>query len=227
MASKLKLTHYPLLSVLDSQQSNPNIRQKVAFDLRRESRSPTAGQIQAFAELKQVWSDLVPKFRILCLSELNDVTSMWQHYADSYRGAVIEFECIDELESAFLIARPVIYQDSPPGIADKKVWARCMLGRTDQTYRDLFTEHLYVKTSPWSYEREWRIVSFALPDESGLFSDYSFHPRELSRIYLGKRCSEEDQKEILCLLAYGLEHVSAYRARLDGPKTKFGFQRIR
>ena len=37
---------------------------------------------------------MVPTFRILCLSELHDVTPMWQHYADAYRGVVLEFEAL-------------------------------------------------------------------------------------------------------------------------------------
>lgn len=214
-----------LLSILKS-QSNPDVRRQIVEELRRESSAPTAGQLQAFAALKQMWREIVPTFRILCLSELKDVTSMWLHYANSYQGAVLEFECVDQLDGAFLVARPVSYQDTPPAIADKQVWARCMLGRGEKTYYDLFTEYQYVKTTAWSYEREWRIVSLARPGESGLFADYEFYPRELTGIYLGMCCSEEDQTDILSLLTHGLEHVLAYRARAEGVEAKFTFQRV-
>lgn len=72
------------------------------------------------AELKEKWREIVPRFRILCLSELNDVTSMWNHYADEYRGVVLEFEAVDQLDSVFLVARLVTYQDVPPAIEIKK-----------------------------------------------------------------------------------------------------------
>jgi len=146
------------LNVLN-RQHNPHLRQKIVEELRRDSSAPTAGALQAFAALKQRWREFVPTLRILCLSELKDVTSMWLHYADSYRGAVLEFECVDQLDSASLVARPMIYQDTLPAIASKQVWARCMLGRAEKTYHDLFTEYQYVKTTAWSYEREWRIVT--------------------------------------------------------------------
>ena len=215
-----------ILSLL-KRQSSPDVRRQIVEKLRHESSATAAGQMQDFAELNQRWRDFLPTFRILCLSELNDVTSMWLHYADSYQGAVLEFECVDELDSPYLVARPVIYQDTPPAITSMQVWARRMLGRGETTYRELFKEYQYIKATAWSYEREWRIVSFARSGESGLFSDYSFNPRELTGIYLGAHCSMEDQAGILSLLTHGFEHVSAYRACVGGAKAKFTFQRIR
>ena len=215
-----------LLRTLNS-LPDPSMRQRVVAGLRRDPGVTTAGQIEAFAELKQTWRDLVPMFRVLCLSELKDVTSMWHHYADSYRGAVLEFEAVDQLDSVFLVARPVTYQDNPPAIASKQAWARCLLGRGQTTYKDLFTEYQYVKTTAWAYEREWRIVTLERPGESGLFADYPFYPRELTGVYLGVRCSEEDEAGILSLLTHGFEHVSAYRARSNGTGAKFTFHEIR
>jgi hypothetical protein len=215
-----------LLAVLKT-HSNDDLRRKVAENVRQGSSLPTTGQVQAFAALKQVWREIVPTLRILCLSDSKDVMPMWQHYADSYQGAVIEFECLDGLDSAFLAARPVIYQDGPPRIASRQIWARCMLGQTETTYRDLFTEYMYIKTTAWSYEREWRIVTKARPEESGLFTDFPFSPPELTGIYLGERCLDENQADILSLLTHGLGHVSAYRALADVTQSKFTFKRIR
>ena len=213
-----------LFSVLN-QQSDPNVRRRIAESLRREPGATTEGQMDAFAELKQVWRAIVPRFRLLCLSELKDSTSMWLHYADSYRGAALEFEAVDQFDSVFLVARPVTYQDTPPAIASRQAWARCLLGRDKTTYNDFFTEYQYVKTTDWAYEREWRIVT--LSGDSGLFSDLPFSPRELTGVYLGSRSSEEDEKEIIALLHDELQRVSVFRARSDVPSGKFTFDRIR
>ncbi len=43
----------------------------------------------------------------------------------------------------------------------------------------------YTKSPDWSYEKEWRITSFKRRNDTGFFSDYKFHPRELSSIDLG------------------------------------------
>lgn len=107
--------------LMASIKEHPNLRRRVIAGWRRIASVTTQGQIEAMAELKKRWRDLVPRFRILCLSELNDVTSMWNHYADAYRGVVLEFEAVDRLDSVFLIARPVTYQDAPPAIANKEV----------------------------------------------------------------------------------------------------------
>lgn len=52
--------------------------------------------------------------RILCLSESATIPPSWNHYADGYKGVVIEFECIDELDSAWLIAKPINYTNEMP-----------------------------------------------------------------------------------------------------------------
>jgi Protein of unknown function (DUF2971) len=194
-------------------------RRAMAKELRKSV--DTSAQIASLAILKDKWKEMVPTFRVLCLSELNDVTPMWQHYADGYKGVVLEFSVIDELESALLMARPIIYQDTPPSIADVKTWVNCLLAQS--SYWDIFTEYQYVKTNPWSYEREWRIVSGARPGENGLFGDYGFQSREFTGIYFGPKCCEEDRTELVALLTDGLEHVLAYEAFPDTKQAKFVF----
>jgi len=201
--------------------SPPEVRRALIHDLRQEFKAPKIGQIQALEEIKQTWRNTVPTFRVLCLSELNDVTPMWNHYSESYKGAVLEFEAIDKLDSAFLVAHPVIYQDTPPAIADPEEWVQAILGQFD--IKNLFDKNLYVKTTDWSYEKEWRIVSAAKPSESGLFADYEFHPHELTAIYFGPKCPSEQKTDMLKLLDYGLEHVRAYEAIADTQKAIFTF----
>lgn len=203
-----------------------DVRRAMAEELRQSVGVPTAGQVQSLAAVKDMWRNMVPTFRVLCLSELNDVTSMWLHYADAYKGVVLEFSAIDELDSPFLVAQPVIYQDGPTAIADADAWVSWMLGQGTSTYWDLFSEYQYAKTNAWSYEKEWRIVSGARPGETGLFADYPFYARELTGIYFGSRCSTEDRAELLSLLVQGLEHVSAHEASHDDQQARFSFRVI-
>jgi hypothetical protein len=214
-----------LAAMLAALQDKPDLRLRMAASVRSDPGPMTSGQFETFAELKQVWRELVPHFRVLCLSELNDVTSMWHHYADRYRGAVLQFEAVDQLDSVFLLARPVIYQDTPPGIASKTAWVRCLLEIGPVKYEDLIKEYQYVKTTDWAYEQEWRLVTVGGGTE--LFENYGFYPRELVGIYLGAQCSQDDEKEILSLLSHGLDHVLAYSASMTGPERKFTFQRLR
>ena len=187
--------------------ASPELRQKVANGLRDELSVTTSGQVGALSLLKETWAKMVPTFRILCLSEVPDSAPMWAHYTDQHRGVVLEFSAVDELDSAFLTARPVVYQDDAPSIADTKQWVNCILGLGEVNYLDLFAEYQYVKTKGWEYEKEWRIVSSARPGDHELFHDYEFHPDELTGIYFGYRCSEDDRAELMALLTSGLEHT--------------------
>ena len=91
----------------------------------------------------------------------------------------------------------------------------------EKNYRDLFTEYLYVKTCAWSYEKEWRIPAPGRrPDDSELFGDYGFHRRELTAIYFGPNCPDEDRADLLALLTHGLEHVQAHQMSFDIPQAR-------
>lgn len=218
---------HPILSALlrVALRATPEVRRAMAAELRTGIGMPTSGQIESLLALKDMWKEMVPTFRVLCVSELHNVTPMWLHYADEYRGVVLEFSAIDELDSAFLMARPVIYQDSPPAIADVDTWVNAMLGQ-GVSYENLFTKYQYVKTSAWSYEKEWRIVSGKRPGESGLFGDYGYHPHELTGIYFGPKCSTRNREDLLALLAHGLEHVQAQDAVPDSQQARFVFRAI-
>lgn len=65
------------------------------------------GAPAAIQEMKDVWKRMLNERRILCLSESPIITPMWNHYADGYKGIVIEFDCLDVLDSAWLIAKPI------------------------------------------------------------------------------------------------------------------------
>lgn len=201
-------------------------RRMMANELRQRMATSMSEQIQSLIGLKDLWAKMVPTFRVLCLSELNDITPMWFHYADAYKGVVLEFRAVDEVDSAFLVARPVIYQDAAPAVADMNTWVDCLLYHDLARFLRLFFEYQYSKTNAWSYEKEWRIASAARPGETGLFGEYGFHLRELIGIYFGPMCSAEDKTDLCALLSYGLEHVRPHEAVLDIPSGKFTFHVI-
>ena len=178
--------------------------------------------------IKKLWSKSIPEFRILCLSEVCDNLCMWSLYSDSHKGAVIELQCIDELDNKWE-AKPVTYQNSPPILATKQEYIKHV---TEQNLLNVDQWSFYepcvlTKTTDWAYQREWRIVSFSAPEESGYFSDNFFRPREVRSVYLGCEISEEDANDIISLLNYDLAHVMAYRAKKLDHEEKLSFERIK
>ena len=177
---------------------------------------------------KKKWAKFIPEFRILCLSEVCDNLLMWSLYSDSHKGAVIELQCINELDSAWLVAQPVTYQDSPPILATKQEWIKHI---TEQNPLNVHQWEFYepctiTKTKDWEYQKEWRIISFSRPGESGHYSDYGFSPREVRSVYLGCEISDEDANDIISLLQNDFDHVRIYRAKKIELERKLSFDRI-
>ena len=179
--------------------------------------------------MRKQWTEFLPEFRILCLSEVCDNSLMWSLYSDSHKGAVIELQCINEFDSAWLEAQPVTYQDSPPILATKQEWIKHI---TEQNPIDVYQWKFYepctiTKTTDWEYQKEWRIVSFSRLGESGHYSDYRFSPREVRSVYLGCEMSDEDANDIISLLQNEFSHVRIYRAKKNELERKLSFDRIR
>jgi len=204
-----------------SSELNPKVRLMIET-FRKSGRNDLKGKIinslhdlknelimtsPALNELRKMWKDMALTFRILCFSARNNIASMWDRYADKYRGVVLEFSCLKELDSPWLIAEPVQYR---PSFLDKTGWGKLLTLDQGAVTKYIFYESCHTKTPDWLYQEEWRIVSFKRTGESGEYSDYKFNPKELSAVYLGPEIEVEDRDIILALLKQGLSHVNVY-----------------
>ena len=75
-------------------------------------------------DFKHFWRDHLSNMRVLCVSEVVDLTAMWALYADCATGAALQFEALDSPENPFPAAVPVVYTDRPPAITTPQTWAR-------------------------------------------------------------------------------------------------------
>lgn len=173
---------------------------------------PTGDSVE---ELRETWRKLIPDYRILCLTESPSHIAMWYHYACKYQGAVLEFRCIDELDSPWLGAQPVTYMVEKPDVYTADGWARLM---TMKTIADAVSEMMniaaYTKAADWSYEKEWRVSSFKRESDSGHHTDYTFNLKELAAIYLGPLISEPDKEELV-RLSRNYPSVSVIRVSVE------------
>ncbi|MDP9050876.1 MAG: DUF2971 domain-containing protein [Acidobacteriota bacterium] len=143
--------------------------------------------------VRAMWRSWLPQFRILCLTESPVHVAMWYHYAQRYTGAVLEFACRDELDSAWLAARPVTYPAAKPEVYDAEGWASLLTMPQKSALETLFRVSTYTKSPDWNYEKEWRVATFMRLSDCGEFTDYGFDARELSAIYLGPLISSDDK----------------------------------
>ncbi len=179
---------------------------------------------ESMDELRAMWRKFIPDFRILCLAESPSHEAMWCHYASKYTGAVFEFQCIEELDSAWFMAKPVKYPETKPDVYTAEGWAKILIMSHEKAIRAILDVSTYTKSKDWSYENEWRITSFKRPNDAGDFTDYKFHPDELSAIFLGPMITNEDREQ-LCKLAQNYPKASILDAEI-GLDREFKFKKL-
>lgn len=158
------------------------------------------GAPESIKEMKDVWITMLNARRILCLTESATITSMWNHYADGYKGVVIELECIDAIDSPWLIAKPIKYTNEAPLTYSAEGMAELLLLPTEKAADYINNEITFIKTVDWSYEREWRVSSYSQPMNQEHFSDLKFHPLELKSVILGPLFDSKEYEQISLLV---------------------------
>lgn len=146
---------------------------------------------------RNTWRGMKKKYRVLCLSAVRDNILMWSHYADEHKGAVLEFQPKIELATEMLGARLVEYSKEVPVAVTLEQFLLYITGQGPKPHApDAFVKSVYTKSSDWSYENEWRILSKQRDEDQGPFSYRAFHPQELAAIYFGCRTLESCKNRI-------------------------------
>lgn len=207
-----------------AKKANPELMKELvqgALDVAAQQAQNNNGS--SFEEIRKMWRSWIPDFRILCLCASHEKTSMWYHYADKYKGVVLELACSDERDSPWLLAEPVQYPKETPEILTPAGWGRLMTLQTEVTIKKLLHAYTFNKTPDWSYEEEWRITSFKRPQDTGNYTDWIVPPRDFAKVFLGPHMSDSNRLEILSLLTGDLSHVLPLQARIELDR-RFTFQ---
>tara|TARA_Y100000588_G_scaffold267259_1_gene282302 strand:- start:861 stop:1829 length:969 start_codon:yes stop_codon:yes gene_type:complete len=136
----------------------------------------------------------INKARVLCLTDSPENEVMWGTYCDNHYGCVLGFKsnikdsCFNEVKKIKYTNNHIIgnglelllYGDS--AIANKS---------NDIVY--------YTKNEKWSYEDEWRLLTFRFEEKEN-FGDYKFYSEELESITFGIRTTIEDRNKIISVL---------------------------
>jgi len=183
--------------------------------------APDSSNLDVF---RDHWRQQIQEMRILCLCESHEKTSMWYHYADKYRGAVIEFLCTEDVDTPWRIAEPIEYTDENHLVSTSEGWAKLLSMEQEKALKKLFDASVYTKSTDWSYEYEWRIASFKRPHDKGHYSDNPFNGRSIGNLYLGPLI-DEDLKEKLVQLSSRYPRMNIYEANI-GISRKIIFEQI-
>jgi len=161
---------------------------------------PTDESINA---IRSMWHQWLPDLRILTLTENPAHAAMWCHYADKYKGAVLEFRCNENTDSPWFQARRVEYPEERPAVYTAEGWVEMVSLQPKFAVAKILEVATHTKSRDWSYEKEWRVVSFKRPLETGQYSDYPFHCEDLIGVYLGPLIDTEDRRTLIgCAARY-------------------------
>ena len=132
---------------------------------------------------KQLYN-MKKKFRVACFTENNTSPLMWAHYSDSHMGFCLEYD-LEKLPKGYRYGiLPVIYTDKRYDATNDIVTRN----------ENLLMNPYYFKSSPWKYEKEWRMV---IPENVVTDKEYfaDFH-EGISGIYLGLKSLEYHKEKI-------------------------------
>ncbi|CEG07344.1 hypothetical protein BN961_00733 [Afipia felis] len=150
------------------------------------------------------------KYKVLCLSSINDSILMWSHYADHHRGVVLRLACLEETDSSWSVARPVVYVDKMPRFVEEKELRDLITGKANLQNEIIVERTIFYKATAWQYENEWRIY---LPSDNAEVQFNPFNPPELTGIYFGCRSSEADREELVSVAKAINPALSVFQAR--------------
>lgn len=166
--------------------------------------------------------------RVLCVSERNDNIVMWSHYANSHTGVCIRLQCIDEVDNALLLAKPIKYTDSFPIFPSLDQHIKHLTGERPIDFFDLLYQVPFVKHEHWSYENEWRVhVPHDEPENLTGFNDWKENPSVFGAIYFGCRINQSSAAELMRIIDRKFPQMEVYSAKPSVRKFEVEFTRLK
>jgi hypothetical protein len=149
-------------------------------------------------------------YRILCVSSRKDSERMWQSYAEGHTGVVLRISPNVDKDSKYQLFRPVTYQATRPTLYESaaRFQEESLFGDQQVRIKNALEKIVYAKTLEWKYENEYRL---AIPTRAGEdWETLSFHPEEISEIYLGANATDAWKVEVSALSEAVNPHIAIY-----------------
>ncbi|NWA66738.1 DUF2971 domain-containing protein [Pseudomonas reactans] len=144
--------------------------------------------------------EILSTSKILCLTDSPTNQLMWAYYADSNRGAVLQFSQEPGADSPYKMAKPIKYKKELPKLFEEDELSDFLSGIIAFDQQKRVDDLIYTKSDAWTHEREWRIYTGNGRDKLAPHEDIKFGHRELTSVILGCRMSEADKTELsLCV----------------------------
>ncbi len=122
----------------------------------------------------------------------------------------LSFACLEETDSSWSVAEPVVYTESMPRIVNQQELRKLFTGQAELQRESIVKRTVLSKATDWQYEQEWRVYDFSQTTEVEFLN---YHPPELAAIYFGCRINDKDKEEIAAMAASINPSVELFTAK--------------
>lgn len=138
-------------------------------------------------------------YRVLCVSSRHDSERMWDRYAENHQGIVLRITPNLDKDSKYQLFRPVAYKEHRPTLYESaaRFQEDSLFGNQERRIKACLEKIVYTKTLEWEYESEQRLAIPIVSEQD--WDTLSFHPEEISEIYLGESSGAEWRNEVVGL----------------------------
>lgn len=159
------------------------------------------------------------KARVLCVTTEHNSDAMWGNYAEAHAGCVLGFRHIEELSTPLLEAQAVAYSEERPVVGSGLDFL--LYGDTSELRERTHRAICYTKKIGWSYEREWRALTWRPNEHGNQHGDYLFYSEELESVTLGARASQLTETKVREVLSTNYPSTILYRMKVrNGEMTR-------
>jgi Protein of unknown function (DUF2971) len=195
----------------------------------KDGSEPGAFDIEGMRTMSEAFvndtNEFMQTYRILCVTTDKASERMWEDYAQDHEGAVLRIEPNTEKASKFELFRPVIYQAARPALYDQTLdfLKDCWFGDQEIRARAILDKIIYVKTSPYEFEKEYRL---AIPvGEGDDWNTLLYHPEEITELYLGLAMTKADKNDIAAKAKSVNPKIAIFQADRDANR-QLAFTRV-
>lgn len=223
---------------------SPNPIKKVVDILYNENKL-YSNERKSWDEINNEFSDVIQDFKkniirkinnefkkqniFVCLSENNNITPMWAHYADNHTGVCIEYDIFNS--RLFENCHPILYIKHADFTED--------INKIDDNKRNklkLLEEPFLKKSYDWSYENEWRVLlnkkRLSMVSKRYDLSNFIIKRNDLcfikfpkpSAVYIGLKISQSDEKEIKKICQN--RGIKVYKMKKDESKYNLTYEEV-
>lgn len=179
--------------------------------------------------VEQMRTRLRDTLLVYCMAEYYDISSLWENYADVYKGFCIEYSFADYAQKSFedyknlVFLLPITYRAKRPyfdmvpfieGVIRQSISQDTSWQQDPGINADLNMQ-LYYKTREYAFEREWR---FAISSKANSKQYFPF----VSAIYAGKDIKTGNLRR-LCSIARKLQ-VPVYKQVPNRANNGFNYE---